>query len=100
MDDKNFLLRINGILKQDAILLPPLQAENSSADAIAMWARFLEKCVRSGIRLSDARWERLTLEQQESHTVFDLQAAKAEPSGDDFAVGLQLLMGMLGDGKG
>ena len=99
MDDHTFLQKINTLLRRERMLLPPLPAENATADSIAAWARFLENCVRSGIRLSDPRWARLTLAEGDTHTVFALQPAESGQPDGDFVVGLRLLMGMLGDGK-
>jgi len=95
MNDREFLKGLNHILAEGQLILPTLEAQEPSAETIAAWASFLESAVRAGIRLSDGRWARLTLSRVEPYTVFDLQGEGQSPTRDDFAVGLQLLMGML-----
>lgn len=99
MDDRLFLGRLNSILEESKVVLPTLEAQDPSTDTIAAWASFLESAVRGGIHLSDPRWSRLAVFSAEPHTVFELQGEGHAPSRDDFAVGLQLLMGMLEDDR-
>ena len=99
MDDRTFLTTLNGILHKDHLILPALEAKEPEADTISAWATFLERAVRSGVRLSDPRWSRLTVTSADPHTVFDLQSEGEEPATDDFAVGLQLLVGLLEDDR-
>jgi len=97
LDDHQFLIRINREAARAGQPLPPL-AEPSS-ETLRAWGTFLEACLRNGITLSDQRWERISVASREPVTAFHLDGAGPahDDDEDDFRLGLQLLMGMLGD---
>jgi len=97
MDDRQFLSNINKIAAEHRLRLPLIDESPPSGDVISAWAGFLELCVKRGIKLSDERWARLMIEKQKPVTVFELQGSGGQAPDADFRVGLQLLMGMLGD---
>lgn len=97
LDDHQFLLRIN---REAARVGQPLPAlAQSSPEALRVWSAFLEACLRSDISLSDPRWDRISVASREPVTAFELAmgAPPEDDDDDDFRLGLQLLMGMLGD---
>lgn len=99
MDDQQFIASINRASSESRLRLPGVGASASpSSEAVSAWAGFLERCVKSGVELSDARWRRLTVERDKPVTSFLLQAGSDLDEDDDseFRVGLALLMGMLG----
>ena len=97
LDDHQFLVRINREAARAGQPLPPLAGQ--SPDTLRVWGAFLEACLRSGISLSDQRWERVSVSSREPVTAFELGSGGPErdEEDDDFRLGLQLLMGMLGD---
>jgi hypothetical protein len=98
MKNDEFVGRLNDIARGQRLKLPVLQqGESPSSDQLAAWAKFLEECVKSGISLSDERWQWLSAEPRSSYTRFSLEDTGEPPSDSDFRVGLQLLMGMLED---
>jgi hypothetical protein len=98
MEDTAFLSKLNSIARLESLKLPFLQnGESPSGEFLADWARFLELCVKEGVPLSDPRWKRVTVSSNAPHTRFDLESGESTPDDPDFRVGLQLLMGMLGD---
>jgi len=97
LDDHQFLTLINREAARAGGPLPPLA--EPSPDTLRTWGTFLEACLRNGISLSDQRWERISVVSRDPVTVFELSSAAPAPADDDddFRLGLQLLMGMLGD---
>jgi len=98
MDNKGFISALNAISRENHLVLPMLQKdEMPSGDYLTDWVRFLEICVKQGVSLSDERWASVAMEQMDKHTRFWLDSPGDEPRTDqDFRVGLQLLMGLLG----
>jgi len=100
MDNEQFVARLNRILADRKLTLPPLDpVAPPSGDVVAQWAAFLQECVRAGIHISDPRWQQLSITRQGPVTQFVLDAPRPGEPDDDFKVGLQLLMGMLGGGE-
>lgn len=98
LDDEVFLGKINEISRRNRLSLPAVKAGQLPPSAfLAEWAKFLEDCVRNGVPLSDERWQRLTVKSRVPQTVFSLEASSDTGSDPDFRVGLQLLLGLLGD---
>lgn len=95
MEDEQFIVNINKITADNRLRLPLIDESPPSGDAISAWAEFLRLCVKSGIKLSDSRWQRVAINKQKPVTVFELQGTSFEPRDSDFRIGLQLLMGML-----
>ena len=96
LDDHQFLIRINREAARAGQPLPPL-AEPSS-ETLRVWGAVLEACLRKGISLSDRRWGQVSVASRAPVTAFHLDTARpAQDDDDDFKLGLQLLMGMLGD---
>ncbi len=95
MDDEQFISTINKITTQSRLRLPVIDESPPSGEAISVWAEFLEQCVKRGIKMSDPRWERVTIGRHKPVTMFELHGSAGEPNAPDFRVGLQLLMGML-----
>ena len=95
MNDEQFLRSINKITAEHELRLPMIGDAESQGNEVSAWAKFLELCVKDGIKISDPRWRRLAFAKQKPVTVFELQAASAQRSDSDFRVGLQLLIGML-----
>lgn len=97
MEDDLFVAKLNRIAGERRLALPGLDAAAPSAQVLEAWAGFLEACVRRGIRLSDPRWQRLTLSRTQPVAVFKLGPGAPGSPDADFRVGLQLLVGMLQD---
>lgn len=95
MEDEQFIAHINKIAADNKFRLPVIDESPPSEKAISAWAEFLKICMKHGIKLSDPRWERVTIGKHRPVTVFELQGVSSEPPDTDFRVGLQLLMGML-----
>jgi hypothetical protein len=97
LDDHQFLERINREAARTGHPLPPLA--DQSPRNLRVWGSFLERCLRGGVSLSDERWERVSVTSREPLTAFALSGDDGErgEDDDDFRLGLQLLMGMLGD---
>lgn len=95
MDDERFITTVNRITSENRLRLPVIDESPPSGDTISAWAEFLQLCVKRGIKLSDPRWSRVTIDKHKPTTVFELQGPAVERSDPDFRVGLQLLMGML-----
>lgn len=96
MDDGQFITRINRILRERGLVLPAFEPGVApDGKTLSIWAAFLQDCVRGGIRLSDERWSRLTVERSAPVTVLALQPSQVKEPDKEFTVGLQLLMGML-----
>ncbi len=96
IDDDHFLSRINEISRRNRLSLPDRKAgELPPAPFLNEWAKFLEDCVKSGIALSDERWQRLTVTSRSPHAVFSLEGSASVAADPDFRVGLQLLLGLL-----
>jgi hypothetical protein len=95
MDDEQFIASINKVTAQGRLRLPVIDESPPSGEAISAWAEFLEQCVKRGIKMSDSRWERVTIGKHKPVTIFELHGSSGEPNDPDFRVGLQLLMGML-----
>ncbi len=97
MDNDQFITRINRILGESGTTLPfPAPAETPDSEAVARWAEFLKACLKSGIQLSDPRWQQLTIVRHGSDVELTLESAGSGEPDDEFKVGLQLLMGLLG----
>lgn len=95
MDDEHFITTLNKITSQNRLRLPVIDESPPSGEAVSVWAGFLQQCVKRGLKLSDPRWERVTIGQHKPVTVFELQGSSPGTPDTDFRVGLQLLMGML-----
>lgn len=95
MDDERFIATLNNITSQSRLRLPVIDESPPSGEAVSAWAAFLQQCVKRGLKLSDPRWGRVTIEQHKPVTVFELRGSSSEAPDTDFRVGLQLLMGML-----
>ena len=97
MNDKRFL----AILNQVAASMTPAPLEpsgsRSEAEAIAIWADFLGRCVARGVSVGDPRWRSLEAHRSGGKPRFRLPSAEETPeeARDDFSVGLALLMGVL-----
>ena len=95
MENDQFIRKINRILAKGGTALPPLDgATATDSHAVAAWAGFLEECVRSGIQLSDPRWQRLRVVRDAPVTELALEGEDA-PHDEEFKLGLQLLVGIL-----
>ena len=100
IDDQKFISRLNEISRNQGAPLPVLKRqEDPTGDFMSSWARFLEACVKEGIPLSDPRWQRLGVSDDRAYTHFTLEGDDGSDKDADFRVGLQLLMGILGDGE-
>ncbi len=98
MDDRAFVTRLNDITREHRLKLPVLRKdEDASGHFLSDWVKFLELCVKKGLHLSDPRWQQLSVEGDRPHTRFSIETEGAPPADPDFRVGLQLLMGMLGE---
>jgi hypothetical protein len=95
MNDKVFISRLNEITKEHGLKLPILDDKEPASAELSSWARFLELCVKKGISLGDARWNRVTIKNDTPQTKFVLEGGDSTPLDSDFRVGLQLLLGML-----
>jgi hypothetical protein len=95
MDDQQFVKRLNQVAAENNFQLPEIGESPPSGETVAAWAGFLQLCVKRDIKLSDPRWERITISREKPVTVFELPGASQQRKDDDFKVGLQLLMGML-----
>ena len=95
MDDEHFIRTLNRITSDNRLRLPVIDESPPSGDTIAAWAGFLQLCLKRGVKLSDPRWDRVTIQKHKPTTVFELEGGSVERSDADFRVGLQLLMGML-----
>lgn len=97
MDDELFITKVNEIARKNHLKLPALKSgELPPSDFLDHWGRFLEDCVKTGIALSDDRWQRMTVRSKLPHAIFALDEISNQPADPDFRVGLQLLMGLLG----
>jgi hypothetical protein len=97
MPDELFLDKINEILRAGGFDLPLLPLdEPPPPDALSPWAAFLERCAARGLRLSDPRWRRLRLDRRDGRLHFVLEGLADPPPDEDFRIGLQLLLGMIG----
>lgn len=100
MNDTHFLSILNAISRQHELTFPVGSATESPTGALLdAWARFLEACIERGVDLGDPRWQRVALGEATAHTEFTLEATQDGPgdSEADFRVGLQLLLGLLGE---
>ena len=98
MDDQRFVEVLNGVAKENAFRLPALNRDEApSSEFLSEWVQFLELCVKKGVSLSDVRWKRLSIAAEKPSTRFHLEPSGVVEQDDDFRVGLQLMMGMLGD---
>lgn len=100
MNDDHFISTINEILRENHIALPVIKGGvPPTSDDVSLWAGFLESCVKRGVMLSDERWDRVTIQKHKPVTVLALLEAEATTAAPepDFKVGLQLLLGMLGN---
>lgn len=96
LDDDIFLSKINDISRRNRLSLPvAVQGELPPTEFLALWARFLEDCVKCGLTLADERWQRLTVKSRSPYTVFSLERTGDSSADPDFRVGLQLLLGLL-----
>ncbi len=96
MNDQRFLTILNTVSRERGFYMPVLKSgESPSSGFLEDWAEFLETCVRSGVGLSDPRWQRVTIESNTPHSQFALEAGGEPTEDSDFRVGLQLLLGML-----
>jgi hypothetical protein len=96
LDDEVFLGKINDISRRNRLSLPAVRAgELPPASFLGEWARFLEDCVRSGVTLSDERWQRLTVTSRSPYAIFAIEGSPDATADPDFRVGLQLLLGLL-----
>lgn len=98
MDSDQFVAKLNRIAADLPGELPVLDGQKApSSGVIAAWAAFLQRCVKAGIHISDERWQSLSMTRRGGVVEFSLeQPGHGEPD-EDFRVGLQLLMGMLGE---
>ena len=98
MENDRFIARINRILAEQAVALPVVSADGApDSKAVAVWASFLQECVRAGIQLSDPRWQRLRVIRDAPVTELALDESTAEDKDEEFRLGLQLLVGILSD---
>ena len=102
MNDKRFL----AILNQVAASMTPAPLEpsvsRSEAEAIALWADFLKRCVAQGVSVGDPRWRSLEAHRVGGRPRFGLPefGQTVDDARDDFGVGLALLMGVLHPDEG
>ncbi len=97
MNDARFISILNSLAKERRIKLPVLRGdERPASSAVAIWADFLENCVKRGVSLSDTRWQRVSIKEVAGCTAFVLEGGCDPPPDPDFRVGLQLLMGLMG----
>ena len=98
MENKQFIGKLNTVARENNLILPMLRKDEiPSGDYLNDWVRFLEICVKEGVSLSDDRWASVAMEQGSEYTRFWLDSRDQEGGSDeDFRVGLQLLMGLLG----
>jgi len=98
MDSDQFVAKLNRIAAEYPGELPLLDGQKApSSEVIAAWAAFLQRCVKAGIHISDERWQSLRMVRRGGTVEFTLdEPGRGEPD-EDFRVGLQLLMGMLGE---
>ncbi|MEE9270861.1 MAG: hypothetical protein V3V49_11435 [Candidatus Krumholzibacteria bacterium] len=98
IDDRKFISRLNQISRSHGATLPALKrGESPSGEFLADWARFLENCVKQDIPLSDPRWQRVGVQDKTTYTHFMLELDDEDRQDSEFRVGLQLLMGILGN---
>lgn len=98
MDDQRFVRKLNAITREHGLVLPTLGPNEAPSSAfLAVWAKFLEICVKQGFSLSDDRWQHLAIDQKQRHSHFRLETEGQGRTDEEFRIGLQLLMGMLGD---
>jgi len=98
MDDKSFISKLNKIARDHELVLPALREDETPTDGfLADWTGFLESSVKSGIMLSDPRWQRLSILKNTPHARFSLEDDEGDSPDPDFRIGLQLLLGMLED---
>jgi hypothetical protein len=96
VNDPDFIRHLNDLSRRNELVLPIVaEGESPPAAFLEDWARFLEACVKRGIKLSDPRWQRLAVASNSPSTRFTLEG-DSERSDADFRIGLQLLVGMLG----
>ena len=101
MNDQKFLSILNEVSRERGFHVPALKrGESPSSRFLEDWAGFLETCVRKGVVLSDARWQRVSVETNSPHSRFALEAGGDPTDDSDFRVGLQLLLGMLDPDNG
>jgi hypothetical protein len=97
MRDEQFIAKLNRVLADLGGDLPSLDGSGRpDSKTVAFWADFLQACVRSGVELSDPRWAHLSVVRRGSATELALDPVDKPELDDEFKVGLQLLMGMLG----
>lgn len=94
MDDTLFVTKLNAIVREHGFDLPRADAQEPSVAQVESWAAFLRECVKRGIKLSDPRWQRISMTQGDGEAQFLITQNEPEED-DDFRVGLALLMGML-----
>ena len=103
MNDAKFLTILNSVTQQHQLKLAVLSKNKPpSSEAVLAWATCLEQCIKQGIELSDPRWQRVTISSSKEFTTFALEEGVDEVDDGEFRIGLQLLMGMMGeyeDGK-
>jgi hypothetical protein len=95
MNDKEFTGTLNTLSRELGLVMPTLQEDEAPPDGfLADWAHFLESAVKRGVKVSDPRWQRLTVVSNAPCVRFDIQGVNKRPD-SDFRIGLQLLVGML-----
>jgi len=98
MDNDQFVAKLNRIAAESPGELPVLDGQKEpSSEVIAAWAAFLQRCLKAGIRISDERWQSLSMTRRGGVVEFALDEPGRGDPDEDFRVGLQLLMGMLGE---
>ena len=100
MNDAKFLAILNSVTEQHQLKLAVLSKNKPpSSEAVLAWATCLEQCIKQGIELSDPRWQRVTIASTKGYTTFALEQRTDEIDDGEFRIGLQLLMGMMGEYK-
>jgi hypothetical protein len=97
MNDRRFLAILNQVAAAMASAPLAPAAGRSEAEAIRMWAEFLERCTKKGVSIGDPRWRNLEVHRVAGRPRFRLPSGDQPGAGtrDDFGVGLALLMGVL-----
>ena len=96
MNDRDFIGKLNDLSLEGELVMPVLKEGDTPPQAfLERWTHFLETCVKKGIKLSDDRWQRLSIVSNDPVVRFDLGAPESKAD-EDFRIGLQLLVGMLG----
>jgi len=97
MDDSQFTNILNRLSHEKRIDIRRFHSKTPKGADVSSWVDLLQSAIREGVALSDPRWRRLTVENRRDRTVFALRAADQTEPDEDFRLGLQLFMTILGE---